>query len=367
MALSKRVWTGVVLGAVVAAAVVLVTPSVASAESNGGTRIMPLGDSITHGWNVSGGYRNKLWQHIQTDGYTVDFVGPSTDGPATLGDRDHAGYPGNRIDQISYWTPGWLSTYTPRTVLLHLGTNDIQQNYSLDQAPARLSTLIDKIRTGAPNADIFVATIIPFADAAKEAKAQTFNAAIPGIVSSKGSKVHLVNMRPAITTADLADGVHPSATGYDKMADVWYAALRAVPAALGPQGAIGTPRSYRLGSTNLCLDVYGATSQPLTRTVAWGCHGNANQKWTRTAAGELRVYGSNCLDVYGGATAAGSRVVIYPCHGGTNQRWTHRTDGTLLNARSGRCAATSNGSTAQGSEIVLADCSTATTQRWTAH
>jgi hypothetical protein len=210
-----------------------------------------------------------------------------------------------------------------------------------------------------------VAQIIPHADPVKEARIQTFNAAIPGIVASRGSKVHLVDMHSALTTADLADGVHPSAAGYDKMADVWYAALRSVPGSIGVQNPVGVPRNYRLGTTNLCLDVYGATSAPLTRTVAWSCHGNANQKWTRTAAGELRVYGGNCLDVYGGVTAAGSRVVIYPCHGYNNQQWTLRADGTLLNARSGRCAAAKDGSTAQGVEIVLADCTSAQTMRWT--
>jgi hypothetical protein len=102
----------------------------------------------------------------------------------------------------------------------------------------------------------------------------------------------------------------------------------------------------------------------LAQTIIWGCHGGSNQKWTRTAAGELRVYGTSCLDLYGRVTAAGSRVVIYPCHGGTNQKWTYRADGTLLHVLSGRCAATRNGSTAQGTEIVLADCSTAASQRW---
>jgi len=370
MSLSRRASVGAVMSAALAAALMLVTPSPASAESNGGTRVLPLGDSITHGYNVEGGYRIKLWQGFQTDGYTVDFVGghPATpNGPASLGDRDHAGLPGNTIDQISHWTTGWLTTHQPRTVLLHAGTNDIQQNLELDQAPARLAALIDKIRLGVPNADIFVAQIIPHADPVKEARIQTFNAAIPGIVASRGSKVHLVDMHSALTTADLADGVHPSAAGYDKMADVWYAALRSVPGSIGSQNPVGVPRNYRLGTTNLCLDVYGATSAPLTRTVAWGCHGNANQKWTRTAAGELRVYGSNCLDVYGGVTAAGSRVVIYPCHGYNNQQWTLRADGTLLNARSGRCAAAKDGSTAQGVEIVLADCTSAQTMRWTAY
>jgi lysophospholipase L1-like esterase len=352
------------MSAVLGAALMLVTPSAASAESNGGTRIMPLGDSITEG---SGGYRTRLWQHVQTNGYTVDFVGSASNGPPELGDHDHEGHSGWRIDHIHNSIAGWLGTYTPRTVLLHIGTNDVGQNYQLAQAPARLSALIDRIRTGAPNADIFVATIIPFADPTADARAQTYNAAIPGIVASKGSKVHLVNMRPTVTVADLYDGVHPSTSGRNKMADVWYAAMRAVPGSMGSQSGIGVPQNYRLGTTNLCLDVYGATSAPLTQTVAWGCHGNANQKWTRTAAGELRVYGNNCLDVYGGVTAAGSRVVIYPCHGYNNQQWTHRADGTLLNARSGRCAAAKDGSTAQGVQIVLADCTSAQTMRWTAY
>jgi len=369
MSLSRRASVGAVMSAVLAAALMLVTPSAASAESNGGTRVLPMGDSITHGQDTPGGYRIKLWQHFQTDGYTVDFVGgyPTTpNGPASLGDRDHAGLQGNTIHDITYWSTGWLTTQ-PRTVLLHVGTNDVLRNLALDQAPARLAALIDKIRLAVPTADIFVAQIIPHADPVKEARIQTFNAAIPAIVASRGSKVHLVDMHSALTTADLADGVHPNLTGYNKMADVWYAALRSVPGALGPQAGIGVPKNYRLGTTNLCLDVYGATSAPLTQTVAWGCHGNANQKWTRTAAGELRVYGNNCLDVYGGVTAAGSRVVIYPCHGYNNQQWTHRPDGTLLNARSGRCAATKDGSTAQGVQIVLADCTSAQTMRWTTY
>jgi len=47
-----------------------------------------------------------------------------------------------------------------------------------------------------------------------------YNAAIPGIVAQKGALTHLVDMHSAITTADLADGVHPNATGYDKMARI---------------------------------------------------------------------------------------------------------------------------------------------------
>jgi lysophospholipase L1-like esterase len=188
---------------------------------------------------VPGGYRIGLWQRFTSAGYRVDFVGSQFNGPASLGDHDHEGHPGWRIDQIDANIVGWLQTYNPHTVLLHIGTNDVLQNFNVSTAPNRLSTLIDHITTTAPSAEVFVATIIPLANAGQESAVRTFNAAIPGIVQSKvnsGKHVHLVDMHSAVSTGDLTDGVHPNAAGYDKMAAVWYNALRSVP------GSIGNPR-----------------------------------------------------------------------------------------------------------------------------
>lgn len=118
----------------------------AQAESNGGVRVMPLGDSITDGVDVPGGYRIKLWQLMVAGGYTVDFVGSRSNGPAELFDHDHEGHPGWRIDQLDANVVGWLQNADPRTILLEIGTNDVNQDYDLANAPARLSALIDKIR-----------------------------------------------------------------------------------------------------------------------------------------------------------------------------------------------------------------------------
>src|SRR5581483_5307003 len=196
----------------VLAAGAAIKANVALAESNGGVKVMPLGDSITDGLTVPGGYRIGLWQRFTTAGYKVDFVGSLSNGPASLGDHDHEGHSGWRIDQIDANIVGWLGTYHPHTVLLHIGTNDISQNYDLPNAPNRLSALIDHITNTLPSAEVFVAQIIPLSYDA--AQLQAFNAAIPGIVQSKvaaGKHVHLVDMYDALTTADLQDGVHPNA------------------------------------------------------------------------------------------------------------------------------------------------------------
>jgi lysophospholipase L1-like esterase len=132
----------------------------ARAESNGGVRVMPLGDSITEGLSVAGGYRIELWSKLVAGGYTVDFVGSQSNGPSSLGDHDHEGHSGWTIAQIDSNVVGWLRTYTPHTILLHIGTNDI---YGSDPAgaPARLGALLDHIISTAPSTEVFVAQIIP--------------------------------------------------------------------------------------------------------------------------------------------------------------------------------------------------------------
>ncbi|WP_435825905.1 cellulose binding domain-containing protein [Micromonospora zamorensis] len=228
---ARRWWAVLAaVAAMVAAVPIATTP--ASAESNGGVRVMPLGDSITDGFNVPGGYRIELWQRFTTGGYRVDFVGSQFNGPASLGDHDHQGHSGWTIAQIDANVVNWLRATSPRTVLLHIGTNDMYGDTS--GAPGRLAALVDKITNNAPNADVFVATIVPKSGADNQVRA--YNAAIPGIVQTRaaaGKRVHLVDMYRALTLSDLADGVHPNATGYRKMAAAWYDALRTVPGSIG--------------------------------------------------------------------------------------------------------------------------------------
>ncbi|MEU8284958.1 cellulose binding domain-containing protein [Micromonospora sp. NPDC048905] len=227
-----RLWWAALAAVAAVAAAVPIATAPANAESNGGVRVMPLGDSITDGFNVAGGYRIELWQRFTAGGYRIDFVGSQFNGPASLGDHDHQGHSGWTIAQIDANVVNWLRATNPRTVLLHIGTNDMYGDTS--GAPGRLATLVDRITNTAPNADVFVATIIPKSGADNVVRG--YNAAIPGIVQARaaaGKRVHLVDMYRALTLSDLADGVHPNATGYRKMAVAWYDALRSVPGSIG--------------------------------------------------------------------------------------------------------------------------------------
>ncbi|MEU4476144.1 cellulose binding domain-containing protein [Micromonospora sp. NPDC023888] len=261
-----RLWWAALAAVAAVAAAVPIATTPASAESNGGVRVMPLGDSITDGFNVPGGYRIELWQRFTAGGYRIDFVGSQFNGPASLGDHDHQGHSGWTIAQIDANVVTWLRATNPRTVLLHIGTNDMYGDTS--GAPGRLAALVDRITNTAPNADVFVATIIPKSGADNQVRG--YNAAIPGIVQTRaaaGKRVHLVDMYRALTLSDLADGVHPNATGYRKMAVAWYDALRSVPGSIGGD----TPPTTAPPTTAPPTTAPPTTAPPTTPPPSGGC------------------------------------------------------------------------------------------------
>jgi lysophospholipase L1-like esterase len=193
---------------------------------------MPLGDSITDGYNIPGGYRIDLFPMLMTNGLTADFVGSLANGPQTLQDQQHEGHSGWRTDQIALSISGWLTTYQPQAVLLMIGTNDIIQSKPVAEASTDLANLIDQISVTRPTTHILVASIPPLAGATgdpnRNDRVIAYNATIPNIVSTRaaaGKKVRYVEMYNALTLSDLADGVHPNSQGYSKIANVWYNAL----------------------------------------------------------------------------------------------------------------------------------------------
>ncbi|MGH3658926.1 MAG: SGNH/GDSL hydrolase family protein [Micromonosporaceae bacterium] len=220
----------------VGAETVRVRQAVRTAESF--VNVMPLGDSLTWGYTVKNGtpvvvdgYRKDLWTRLRKVGMNVNFVGScprpwdewKCNGDGTMGDNNHEGHSGFRIDQLSANVSRWMAVYKPQIVLLMAGTNDIAQRYDLPNAPRRLSAMIDKIRAARPTVRIFVATIPQYRDPAVKPYVDAYNKAIPGVVKSKDSRVHLVPQHIVGTKAkDFADHVHPSDCGYAKLSFVWY-------------------------------------------------------------------------------------------------------------------------------------------------
>jgi len=198
--------------------------AIAPVHAQSPIKVMPLGDSITYGYPYGGGYRIEL----EDKGIPIDFVGSEQNGPPELSDKDHEGWLGWEINGIAGSVVGWLNTYQPEYVLLLIGTNDVNHNADLSQAPTRLSNLIDTIVNTLPNVKVLVGSIPPISNSTSNARAVAYNNAIPGIVSQKqsqGKGVYFVDIYASLTVADLNDGVHPNLTGYGKMANAWFNVL----------------------------------------------------------------------------------------------------------------------------------------------
>ncbi|WP_042405480.1 ricin-type beta-trefoil lectin domain protein [Streptacidiphilus carbonis] len=127
----------------------------------------------------------------------------------------------------------------------------------------------------------------------------------------------------------------------------------------GSSGAIVGAGSGR------CVDVPGATQTLGTQVELWDCNGGANQQWTATAAGELRVYGGDCLDANGQGTSPGTKVQIWSCNGQANQKWTLNANGTVTGAQSGLCLDAAGAGTANGTLLDLWTCTGGSNQKWT--
>lgn len=203
------------------------------AAAQSGIRIMPLGDSITFGEGSSsfGGYRVTLWKDLQATHLHITFVGSKDSGPATLPNQANEGHPGARIDQISDHVVSWLHQYQPQIILLHIGTNDILQNYSVNTVLARLQHLLIQITTTLPHAIVIVAQIIPLEKFGRDGEVIAYNKAIPGIVhyfEQQGKQIEYVDMYDVVPISDIPDQIYPDNQGYNLMASVWFAALKPI-------------------------------------------------------------------------------------------------------------------------------------------
>ncbi len=360
---------------------VLLALTAVSAHSQN-LRIMPMGDSITEGIGVPNGnsYRAPLYDQLINEVSQLDYVGNSRDG--NFSDLENEGHSGWRIDQIASIATGVVVQYRPNLVLLHIGTNDINGNFQVDTAPARLAALIDQIFAAAPNSTILVAAIIRAGSDSTTARMATFNNQTRFTVESRanqGKHIALVDMG-SVTVADLADGLHPNENGYRKMADAWHGAIKQViakgwigePDSMGP--ANGSYVLHPAHAQGQALDDYAGDLRDNSPIDIWQTNNTAAQSWTISNAnvapsGYYNIalsLGNYCLTASG--TNRGAAVTLLPCNGSKSQAWraTPKNGGYTWNPanNNGLCLDVNGWGTTNGTGVGVWTCSAGDNQRW---
>ena len=197
--------------------------------------VLPLGDSITHGFNSGddAGYRSALFKLAVAANQKVTFIGSLSNGPSTVSGQTfpkmHEGHDGISVTGITdYAPPKKAFTVTPHIVLLHIGTNDMTSNANPTTTANQLDTLVTNVVKAAPDALVVVAKIVPLGYS--NTNYDQYIAKIPDVVNAHASKnehVIMVDMSKLPSSDIRGNGnVHPTDKGYADMADLWYGAVK---------------------------------------------------------------------------------------------------------------------------------------------
>ncbi|WP_169986445.1 cellulose binding domain-containing protein [Microbispora sp. H10836] len=292
--------------AVMAALLLVLGLLVARPAEAATVRIMPLGDSIT---GSPGCWRALLWNKLQNGGFTnVDMVGTlPAQGCGVPYDGDNEGHGGFLVTNVADQNqlPAWLSATRPDIVMMHFGTNDVWSNRPTATILAAYGKLVDQMRASNPNTKILVAQIIPMNPSTCPECAQravALNSAIPGWAASKttaASPIVVVDQWTGFSTsADTYDGVHPNASGDQKMADKWYPALSALLGGAQPSPSPGSPSPSVSPSASPSA---GPSASPSARPSSSGCAATytITNQWGGGFQGEVTVKNTGTAAISG--------------------------------------------------------------------
>ena len=102
----------------------------------------------------------------------------------TMADGDCEGWPGYVITQVAQKAELSIPS-KPNIVLLHAGTNDAVQSIDLNNAGARLGTLIDRLFDAIPGVTVIASTLLPNGNSNTQANVAIINSQIPKIVRTR--------------------------------------------------------------------------------------------------------------------------------------------------------------------------------------
>ncbi|MCK5269523.1 MAG: hypothetical protein KAJ46_02010, partial [Sedimentisphaerales bacterium] len=291
-------------------------------------RIMPMGDSVTSGVYALGipeeadmiSYRYELYNMLNTVGYDFDFIGSRVYGDNIFSDAENASVPGISSYQmahmirtgwnqkISVWeTPGpYFDTYPTDIVLLLIGIA------GFNDGPEGVVDVLDAIDESSEDIVVILGLIpnvmccseIPPCDRCVDVP--IFNDELESLALARiadGDQIIIVDMETGAgldyreqPVGDMYNNAHPVRSGYDKMAPVWYDALKTVLPEMGlfePQfttdavtqmdaDTVYKYYSYAVGNPDPC---YALLEGPAGMTFAPYPYGPAMLlQWTPTIA-----------------------------------------------------------------------------------
>lgn len=236
----------------VSLSVLLAAPIFAKSDT---IKILSLGDSITQAEINRASYRYHLWKKLIDADITFDFVGsmqkqqdkyskgipPQPDYQGHRFDQDHEGHFGWQTSDIIHGRDPnngtgsgslsqWVQGYQFDIVLIHLGTNDLFYKKNRATIAADLRTIVNILRNDNPDVIILLAQLIPTSRSDEIAKALLgMNETIADMVQEMNTRVSPVFLVDQYAQFDIEtdsyDGVHPNASGEEKIAQRWFDAI----------------------------------------------------------------------------------------------------------------------------------------------
>ncbi len=192
--------------------------------------VMGLGDSITEGGENFRSYLFPLWERLFSGGYHFDFIGPRA-AKCRIGTLNHCGFSGKNAEFLDARIDSIYRLYPADVVLLHSGHNHFDTEKPVAGIIRAQQSIIRKIRAINPDVKILVAQVIPSGKLPKYSYIPELNKNIARMVRNMHNpNVILVDQARGFDWQKytIADKVHPNTDGADRMAAVWFDALKKV-------------------------------------------------------------------------------------------------------------------------------------------
>lgn len=192
--------------------------------------LMGLGDSITEGADFFTCYLYPLWEKLFTAGYQFDFIGPR-ESKCRIGTLNHCGFSGKNVEFLESKIDSLYRIYPADIVLLHAGHNHFVEEKPVPGMIASYKSIIHKIQEINPNVRILIAQVIPSGKLPKYSYISELNEKIAEMVAGLDSgHVFLVNQAQDFDWQKYTvhDKVHTNKAGAEKMASIWFEALKKV-------------------------------------------------------------------------------------------------------------------------------------------